>query len=113
MTLLKTSAAVAAVLVVTCGGVAAAKTHPEDSMVVRLSGLDLGSEAGAQAALRRIDRASQTYCGWADTRNILRNQYYRACVTGMKDAAVKTLDAPRVTALHDQTPRILLARRDR
>lgn len=111
MTLLKTSAAICAALAATCGGVAAAKTYPENAMVVRFAELDLRSEAGAQAALKRIERAAGAYCGWVDGRDVARVQAHRACSAGMTEAAVKALDAPRVTWLHDARPRILLARR--
>jgi UrcA family protein len=111
MTLLKTSAAVCAALATACGGAAAARPYPEDAMVVRLSGLNLRSDAGAQAALKRIERTADTWCGWVDIRDVARAQAHKACSAGMTAAAVKALDAPRVTWLHDARPGILLARR--
>lgn len=110
MPFLKTSAAALAVLAL-CGGGAVAKPYAPETMVVRLSGLDLESDAGAAIALHRIERSAVRFCGWADARDIRRSQLQKACVAGMTQAGVKTLDAPRVTSLYDARPPILLARR--
>ena len=110
MPFLKTSAAALALFAL-CGGEAVAKSDAPEVMVVRLSGLDLGSAAGAAIALRRIERSAVRFCGWADPRDIRRTQVWKACVADMTQAGVETLDAPRVTALHDARPPILLARR--
>lgn len=116
---LKTTAAAAlAVLALSGAGpataaIASSAAAAPDTMVVRLHGLDLRSEIGAQMALNRIVRASDRFCGWYDVRDVARTQAYRACAAGMTEAAVKTLDSPRVTALHGGRSQILLARRGR
>ena len=71
----------------------------EDQMRVSLAGYDLGSQHGAQVALRRIETAAEAFCGDADARDRARKSAQRACVARMIDNAVDPLNATQVTAL--------------
>jgi UrcA family protein len=83
----------------------------EDSMVVRLGDLNVASDAGAQAALRRIRDAADRFCGGRGERSLRTQLAVGACRGEMVGKAVARLDAPSVTALHQGQHTIRLARR--
>lgn len=92
-------------------GAVPAQAQEEDAMIVRLQGLDLQSEPGAEIALRRVKNAAVAFCG-APARRFV-DKRVRACREEMMGKAVHKLDAPVVTALYEtrQGTRTLLASR--
>jgi UrcA family protein len=84
-------------------------------MRVRIGDLDLQSDRGAKAALRRIKTQSSRFCGdaysyaWHSQRVATRK-----CQRQMVALAVSKLDAPIVTAMYQKSgrgPPVLLASR--
>lgn len=72
----------------------------EGQMRVDVRDLDLHAEAGAEAALRRIERLSEAFCDGGRGRLSLERQAMVAkCQAAMTDKAVARLNAPLVTAL--------------
>ena len=90
---------------------AGAAQAQNDIMVVRLGDLNVSSTQGAQVALRRIQSAASQFCSDGDSRNLGRIAEHRACEARMVGKAVRSLDAPVVTALYAPTSTILLASR--
>jgi UrcA family protein len=82
-------------------------------MVIPTSDLDLSHTPGAQALLGRIARISAQTCGSGpDLRSIRENAAFAVCVQSNMDAAVRAVNAPLVTALHEgRTPDARLAAR--
>jgi UrcA family protein len=95
-------AALAAMSLV-CGSTAFAQpqTDRKDVMVVRLSDLDTGRDAGAQAALHRIKSAAIKFCGEDGARDLERRYEQEKCVDRMIGEAVQSLGATQVTALYE------------
>ena len=104
---LLTSFAVVSALTFAAAAQAAPAIAP-DAKVVSLAGLDLRSEAGAAAGLRRIEMASAKICGGEpNIQQLERHARYKACVEATVDRAVTSLASPQVTALHTDTGRSL------
>ena len=91
---------------------APALAHAEDGLMrVKVGDLNLASDAGASTALRRIGTASTRFCGGGGSEAILQLHAYRQCRQTMMAKAVARLDAPRVTALYQPAPRMMVAKR--
>jgi UrcA family protein len=90
---------------------AGAAQAQNDIMVVRVGDLNVASTQGAQVALQRIKSAAAQFCSDRDSRDLGRIAQHRACEARMVGKAVRSLDAPVVTALHAPSPAILLASR--
>jgi UrcA family protein len=60
------------------------------------AGLDLASEAGATAALARIERAVEATCGKAP---VSAGETYRRCADAVIEPAVSALGEPMVSAV--------------
>lgn len=76
-------------------------------MTVKYSGLNLSSEAGAEALYSRIQQAAFNVCGGRDSSlpwsSITRSKCYQTAI----DNAVLQVNAPLLTAVHqDSTTRI-------
>jgi UrcA family protein len=78
-----------------------AADHPDVlSRIVFIGDLNLSSEAGARAALQRIEVAASTVCGdQPELRLLDRNTRYQTCVRTAIDQAVATLNNPLMTGL--------------
>lgn len=79
---------------------AAAASHSR-LIAVSVADLDLSREAGAQAALNRIERAAQQACGDTHQRPapLYERAAYRACVDDAEAYAIRALGAPLVSRL--------------
>lgn len=94
-------------VVAACGAIAAtafaaapAARAEQGQMRVDVRDLDLNAPAGAQAALRRIERLSDAFCDAGQGRVPLeRRAAIAKCQGAMTDKAVAQLNAPLVTAL--------------
>lgn len=89
-----------------------AQAQPQqDRMIVRLTGLQLDGDGGAQIALKRIENAAATFCPAPAQRFFDRDN--AQCRAEMTVRAVDQLNAPLVTALYQtrSASRILLASR--
>jgi UrcA family protein len=75
--------------------------HPAvTSKIVFIGDLNLSSEAGAKAALQRIEVAASNVCGdRPDLRTLDRTDHYQVCVRTAVDHAVASLDSPLMTDL--------------
>jgi UrcA family protein len=73
--------------------------QPQDVMVVRLSDLDTGHAAGAQAALRRIRSAANRFCGEDGSRDLGRHFEQQRCADRMVTKAVDALGSTQVAQL--------------
>jgi UrcA family protein len=70
---------------------------------VAYADLDLSGRAGAEAVLRRIERAAESVCGGApSTRDMSMTIAWRKCVDESVSEAVDEVDAPLVTTIHDR-----------
>jgi UrcA family protein len=105
---------VAAVLTSAMGAPAFAADGP-NQLRIKVGDLNLGSHAGAHAALNRIRGATREYCGVDPGSRALRMQAEaRKCDARLTYMAVRKLDAPLVTAAYEGSrsqPAILFARR--
>lgn len=88
---------------------AGAAQAQNDIMVVRIGDLNVASTQGAQVALRRIQSAAAQFCSDGDSRDLGRIAEHRSCQTRMVAKAVRSLDAPVVTALYAPSPTFRLA----
>ena len=82
------------------------------SKTVSVADLDIGSPAGANAALARLRYAAKAACDPGGTP-LDGGTQYRACVSDAVDRAVASLGSPVLTAInsgHDQTAAVLAAR---
>lgn len=80
---------------------AAGAAEPERlSVPVRVGDLDIRSEAGAQVALRRIQRAAVAICGEADSRQLARQAMIDACVREAVNTTVASANSPALAALN-------------
>ena len=73
-------------------------------MTVSLEGLNLHTPAGATAAMARIHRASDVFCGidQGGRVSLERALAAQACARTMVGKTVGKLDEPRVTALYEK-----------
>ena len=88
---------------------AGAAQAQNDIMVVRIGDLNVASTQGAQVALHRIKSAAAQFCSDGDSRDLGRIAEHRSCQTRMVAKAVRSLDAPVVTALYAPSPTFRLA----
>lgn len=91
------------------GTAALAATPGESTQVVRYREADVGQRSGAQTLYGRIRVAARIVCQDRDGAEPARRQRYTACVKASVDRAVAELDAPLVTALHEQRGPLSLA----
>jgi UrcA family protein len=77
---------------------------------VRYGDLDLSRPAGAETALRRIERAADQVCGGMPTRRDFRRvRAHQACADQVIDETVARLGAPLVAARHEDRAPVHLA----
>jgi UrcA family protein len=88
---------------------AGAAQAQNDIMVVRVGDLNVASTQGAQVALHRIKTAAAQFCSDGDSRDLGRIAEHRSCEARMVGKAVRSLDAPVVTALYAPTSSFRLA----
>lgn len=91
----------AAVLVAAAAGAPAFGQiiQDENSRVVTYGELDLNSQAGADALIRRIDNASDAVCGRHDgPRPAHQAEINRACANETAEVAVNDVGHPNVSA---------------
>ncbi len=70
------------------------------SVTVKYSDLNIGSQAGAQVLLKRIDAAASTACGGApDIRQLDQLASFEACRRPAVARAVAAVDSPMLTAM--------------
>jgi UrcA family protein len=91
------------------GTAALAATTDEATQVVRYREADVGQRNGAESLYGRIRVAARIVCQERDGAEPARRQRYTACVKASVDRAVAELDAPLVTALHEQRGPLSLA----
>jgi UrcA family protein len=87
-------------------GVAQADAPPQvqtRSQEVNFDDLNLTSQSGARTLLVRINRAAKAACGPLSHSPLLPREAanHRACVADAVDAAVKRVNLPVLTALHN------------
>jgi UrcA family protein len=82
------------------------------SVPVKYSDLEIGSRAGAQVLLKRIEAAANTVCGGApDIRQLGQLARFEACHRSAVARAVVAVDSPVLTALaHAGAPGSFAAR---
>ena len=82
------------------------------SVTVKYGDLNVGSRAGAQVLLQRIEAAASTACGGApDTRQLDRWALFEACRRSAVARAVAAVDSPMLTAMaHRGSPASFAAR---
>lgn len=75
------------------------------SVMVKYGDLNIGSRAGAQALLRRIEAAANTACGGApDIRQLDQWAGFQACRGSAVARAVVAVDSPMLTAMAHRRP---------
>ena len=80
--------------------------HPDDqvlSKTVTYDDLNLESEKGAKVLYARLRHAAQDVCSPFESRELSRKQIWHTCVDNALASAVRQLNNPRVTALHNQS----------
>jgi UrcA family protein len=82
------------------------------SVLVKYGDLNIGSPAGAQVLLRRIEAAANTACGGApDIRQLNQWASFEACRRSAVARAVVAVDSPMLTAMaHSASPESFAAR---
>ena len=82
------------------------------SVSVKYGDLNIGSRAGAQALLKRIEAAANTACGGApDIRQLNQLASFEACRRSAVARAVVAVDLPMLTAMaHGGSPGRFAAR---
>jgi UrcA family protein len=75
---------------------------------ISFSDLDLGSEAGATAALARIDRAVLVTCGKAPSAAAATADSYRRCASRVIEPALSALGEPIVSAVDTRNRDLLM-----
>jgi len=82
------------------------------SVSVRYGDLNIGSPAGAQVLLRRLEAAANTACGGApDIRQLSQLASFEACRRSAVAKAVAAIDSPVLTAMaHGRSPASFAAR---
>ncbi len=90
----------AAAAALSCAAPALAQTSDTlPSVAVKYGDLDLGSPAGAQRLLKRIEAAANTACGGApDIRQLNQWTNFEACRKSAIARAVVAVDSPMLTA---------------
>jgi len=71
------------------------------------SDLDVSTQEGARALLKRLDNAARRVCGAEPSRSPLQPRLimtYERCVSDALDASVAQVNAPLVVALHTGAP---------
>jgi UrcA family protein len=102
--ILTTFAAAFAALGVTVAAAQAQPPAPEMSVRVDVADLNMQSEAGARLTLQRIENAAAAICGREeDIRLLGRAAMQRACVRKTVQAAVGSVDSPRLTEASGRT----------
>lgn len=91
----------AAAAALSCAAPVLAQTaEAAPSVTVKYSGLNIGSPAGAQALLKRIDAAANTACGGApDIRQLNQWASFEACRRSAVARAVVAVGSPMLTAM--------------
>lgn len=91
----------AAAAVLSCAAPVFAQTlDTAPSVSVKYGDLNLGSRAGAQVLLKRIEAAANTVCGGApDTRQLDQLARFQACRRSAFARAVVAVDSPSLTAM--------------
>ena len=87
------------------GSTQAQPATSQDSVSVRISysDLNLATSAGARQMMGRIQSAARIICGESSVNNDLTERdREHACVDATVSDAVRSLDAPTVTALSDK-----------
>jgi UrcA family protein len=103
----------AAALTVLCAGLAftAPSLAVEDAvpLAVDYGDLDLSTERGAETLLRRIETAAERACGLraGHNRDIELRRQMRACAESAIEEAVSRIDAPLLTAFHQNGRSVL------
>ena len=103
----------AAAAALSCAAPALAQTSDTvPSVSVKYSDANIGSPAGAQVLLKRIEAAANTACGGApDIRQLDRWASFEACRTSAVARAVAAIDSPMLTAMaHGGSPGSFAAR---
>jgi UrcA family protein len=87
-------------------------SDPVPSVTVKYGDLDIGSPAGAQVLLRRIEAAANTACGGPpDIRELSQWASFEACRRFAVARAVVSVDSPMLTAVaHRRSPATFAAR---
>ena len=82
------------------------------SVLVKYGDLNIGSRAGAQVLLRRIEVAANTACGGEpDIRQLSQLASFEACRRSAVARALVGVDSPMLTAMaHDGSPAGFAAR---
>lgn len=103
----------AAAAVLSCAAPALAQTSASlPSVAVKYTDLNIGSRAGAQALLKRIEAAANTVCGGApDIRQLNQMASFEACRRSAVANAVVGVGSPMLTAVaHGDSPASFAAR---
>ena len=96
--------------VLALGAFAAPATAETREQRVSYADLDVSSDAGADALLRRVRRAAEHVCGYRSAQRFLRERAEaRACVIDSTNRAVVAVGHPVVTARHEQRAYPLIA----
>lgn len=94
-----------AALAIAPGAAQAQPASSQESVSVRISyaDLNLSSSEGAREMMGRIESAARIICGESSTNNDLSERAREhSCVDATMSEAVRSLDAPSVSALSDQ-----------
>lgn len=103
----------AAAATLSCAAPVLARTSDTaPSVLVKYGDLNIGSPAGAQVLLRRIEAAANTACGGApDIRQLNQWASFEACRRSAIAKAVVAVDSPMLTAMaHGGSPGSFAAR---
>jgi UrcA family protein len=76
-----------------------AMTGDPATSTVRFADLDITKPAGAKALYGRIRAAAQEVCHLSYSRDLLLRQVEHSCIEAAIDTAVKTINAPALSAL--------------
>ena len=103
----------AAIATLSCAAPVRAQTSDSvPSVSVKYGDLNIGSPAGAQVLLKRIEAAANTACGGApDIRQLDQWASFEACRRSAVARAVVAVDSPMLTAMaHGGSPGSFAAR---
>jgi UrcA family protein len=106
MFLKTTIATLAAASLLVAAAAQAGEANPDTSSVtVRSPDLNMNTEAGAKAMLKRITAAAHVVCGPQPSGvELRRGQLYAACVKGTVDRSVASLNNPILARLNGSGP---------
>jgi UrcA family protein len=76
-----------------------AMTTDPAARTVRFADLDITRPAGAKVLYGRISAAAQEVCHLSHSRDLKLRQVEHACIEAAVDTAVKTINAPALSAL--------------